>query len=519
MSLEIWHRPWASLDTSSTRYIVADGKMAQLVKVEPGSAWLYTNAAGGPIIEGRLDETCREFDLPGFYRVFALAIPRRRTSATAVAAGDRHVRLDFTALPECPPEDLEATDGVQANAKALLDRVKSVWARLRDVEAALAIPGEIWRRLTELWLSDEANNNPEMDIIVQHARDLIPTLDLLDRAPRRILRRTLRMVPLSRVQEMDRKAMTWLIRQPGETFAERGGDRQRIQAVAREENFNTLENRVLLSYARIAHQVAREYRDRHKGAAASARLRRVRRFGLRCGTLDTDLRARGVSHAGADVTPNFVLQNNANYRKVWLAWHQLLNRRRVLDELWRWQARSWEEFCALTVVVALQALPDTRLIAVSPIIYRDEQRQGCWIDHCNPLAVFFMPDLNVTVEISYRMGTGDTLARFGAPIWLRAGRIDSTGFLSRWAIWPIWHAVGGLEPGEADELAALVPLGRGQPVRGAISIRPTPAGGNAMQDCQDCAACFTIGASGTALRDGILQLGRFLREHILMDAG
>ena len=67
------------------------------------------------------------------------------------------------------------------------------------------------------------------------------------------------------MQEVDRQSMAWLIRQPGETIAERGGDRQRIQAVVREENFNTLENRILLSYAQMAHHVARDYRDLHRG--------------------------------------------------------------------------------------------------------------------------------------------------------------------------------------------------------------------------------------------------------------
>ena len=156
--------------------------------------------------------------------------------------------------------------------------------------------------------------------------------------------------------------------------------------MAREEHFNTLENRVLLSYARVAREVAREYRDRHASATGSARVRRVQGFGLRCGRLERDLRERGVHAAAADVTPNFALQNNTDYRDVWVAWHELLQRERILDRLWRWQARSWEEFCALAVVVALQALPGTRLLAVSPLLFREEQLQGCWIRHSNPLA-------------------------------------------------------------------------------------------------------------------------------------
>lgn len=515
MSLQAWHRPWALVEGSSaTRYCILDGEALPLVCLESGASWLYTDTTAGPLIDGRRDVSHRETLLDGGHGIFALPIPPRHVAAAVVTAGHGAARLDFTALPERPSEDLEPADEEQARAKALLDRVKSVWARLRDVEATLSDPGRIWVRLTELWLGGAAEADPEMDIIVHQAQQLFSTLDLLDRAPRRILRRTRRMIPLSRVQEVDRKTMTWLIRQPGETMAERGGDRQRIQAVAREENFNTLENRVLLSYARMAYEVAREYRDRHKGATRSARLRRVRGFGLRCRVLDKDLRERGVFEASADVTPNFVLQNNVKYRKIWRAWHELLRRRRILDELWRWQARSWEEFCALAVVVALQSLPGARLLAVSPLVFREEQRAGCWVKHVNPLAVFFLPDLKVTVEISYRMRAGAVLSRFGAPIWVRLGRIDSTDFLSRWAIWPVWHAVGGLEPGEAEELAKLLPAGRSESMKGGITIRPA-LGPDAEQSCSADAGCFTIGASGPALKAGIAQLGQFLRDHVL----
>lgn len=518
MSLQVWHRPWALLDGSTSRYRILGGAARTLVHLEPGAGWIYTDATGGPLIDGRRDVCHRETLLDGGHGIFAIPIPLRHAGVAVVTTGHGSAWLDFAALPERPSENLDPADEDQARAKALLDRVKSVWARLRDVEATLSDPGRIWLTLTELWLGNAPEDDPEMDIIVRQARQLLPTLDLLDRAPRRILRRTRRMIPLSRVQELDRKAMTWLIRQPGETMAERGGDRQRIQAVTREENFNTLENRVLLSYARIAYEVAREYRDRHNGATHSARVRRVRGFGLRCRVLDKDLRARGVFEASADVTPNFVLQNNVNYRMVWQAWHELLRRRRVLDELWRWQARSWEEFCALVVVVALQSLPGARLLAVSPLVFLEEHREGCWIRHINPLAVFFLPDLRVTVEVSYRMQGGAVLSRFGAPIWLRLGRIDSTDFLSRWAIWPVWHALGGLEPDEAEELTKLLPAGRRESVKGGITIRPVPEGRDVEESCRADTACFTIGASGPALKAGIAQLGRFLWGHVLDQA-
>jgi hypothetical protein len=514
--LQLWHRPWARLDGTARRYRILAGHAPSAAPLERAASWLFLDTPGPVRIGDRAEPGWAESWLGE--GVIALPLPLRPTHALKLLAGGSALLLDATALPVRPDEEREPKDEAERRARALLDRVKTVWARLRDVEATLADPAQMWHRLQALWLDEAARADPEMDIIVRHARLLPPTLDLLDRAPRRVLRRINEMVPLARVQEVDRKAMIWLIRQPGATTAERAGDRQRIQAVAREESFNTLENCVVLSYARMAHAVARDYRDRHAAVPNAPRVARVVRFGGRCRTLERDLRARGVFEAGADATSNFVLQNDARYRAVWDAWRELLRRHRILDELWRWQARSWEEFCALVVVIALQSRPGARLVAASPIVFREEQQAGCWIDHVNPLAVLFLPDAGVTVEVAYRLRGGPVLSPFGAPIWLRLGRIDSDAFLSRWAIWPIWHADGGLEPGEAEEIAALLPHGRTEHVAGGITLRPVAEGAPAEEQRGPHAACFTIGTAGAALRDGIARLGQYLDDSVLRRA-
>ena len=401
--IEIWHRPWARLGIEGRDYSFLKPGTPDPAKGCAASIRLCTAVAGGPVVDGKKGGGKETHGLSDGRRVYTMPIPLRAAAGVVVTTAQGDVRLHFDGIPDRPPEKLDpatATDR-QREAIALLDRVKAVWARLRDVESAIADPATIWKRLTTLWSSEDRPVNPEMDIIVHHARRLLPTLELWDRAPRRILRRTLRMIPLSRVQEVDRRAMAWLVRQPGETMAERAGSRQRINAVVREENFDTLENRVVRSYALLAAVIAREYLDGYPPGVASSRLRRVETFGKRCRQLDADFLGRGVGEATPDATPNFVLQNNANYRNVWNAWIDLLNRKRILDELWRWQARSWDEFCALALVVALQSIANARLIATSPLEFREEQMQGCWLRHVNPLAVFFLPDQDVTVEVTY----------------------------------------------------------------------------------------------------------------------
>jgi hypothetical protein len=398
-------------------------------------------------------------------------------------------------------------------------RVKQVWARLREVDDAIADPAKLWSSLRALWLSEDTNEQPSMAAIVEQARRLRTIIDRLDKAPRRILRRVHQQVPLSLVQEIDRRTMTWLIRQPGKTIAEQAGDRQRIKAVVREENFNTLENRVLMSYARLADEVARAYAPSNLGRPLRRREIDVRGYGKRCKKLAADFQSLGVLEARPDVTPNFVLQNNPNYHAIWEAWHALIERRDVLDELWRWQARSWEEFCALALMVALQSIEGAELIATSPIVFRDEQQRGRWVDTINPLGVVHLVAQKLIVEVQYIWRTDD-LAHFCAPIWLRFGRIDaSLAGLVRAPVWPIWDVVGGLVEGEAAEVRDFMAVKRLRvremhSVGGALVLRPQPDG-EVVSEIAGNVAQVTLGSAGESLRGGVKRLADIVRNLVV----
>jgi hypothetical protein len=107
------------------------------------------------------------------------------------------------------------------------------------------------------------------------------------------------------------------------------------------------------------------------------------------------------------------------------------------------------------------------------------------------------------------------LSKFGAPIWLRLGRVGNNAFLQRWAIWPVWDAIGGLEDGEVDELPKLLPDGKNESVVGGITIRPAAEGRPVEIRSSANAACLTIGPSGVALKAGIEQLRSHLLENVL----
>ncbi|MFC1455720.1 DUF2357 domain-containing protein [Microvirga arabica] len=523
--VELWRRPWALTDLARRhRMVLSDG--SSLVEVDAdhqAALWLYAREGGRVIVDGRPEtaEPVPGFSLAGDGRVLVqLPLPLRRSQGPVITDNGRDIRILRPFVPDRPPAKSDPQTDEEMAAHRVLLRAMAVWDRLRDVDTALADPAHLWEELRQRWTEQDDVSPPKMDIIVRHAAALSRTLDELDRAPRRILRRTHQQVPISRVQELDRRAMTWLVRQPGETLAERAGDRQRILAVAREENFDTLENRVLRAYAELARQVARDYLERNRRKQLTSRARKVEEFGRRCRRLARDLADRGVRLAEPGVTPNFVLQQNARYHKVWTAWLELLEHNRILDELWRWQARSWEEFCTLAVMVSLISVPGAQLVASAPLTFLDEQRRGSWIQHDNPLAAIYLPKQGVVVEVRYRMTSPDRrLSDYAAPIWIRYGRAgDVGGFLHNIAVWPMWDMHGGLVNGEAAEIADIIRLGWRAGITAGLVLRP-PAD-NEQTGTEDAphALVTTIGTDGPALWEGIKAIERFLSSYISVSA-
>ena len=526
--IDIWFHPWAMLDTNSVSYrVIGDDEF--VVEVPNDCApILVSDAAGGPRIEGK-EGTCEFIGRVDQSRMaWMVPIPIKVGNPIPVTIGDRKIALHWLGLPQAP--SVESVDDPESPDPSirLMDRVKRIWTRLREMEEVIADPATMWHQLAQLWMSGESDNRPKMDEIVKQARHLPPVLERLDKSPRRVLRRVQHLMPLSRIQELDRSSMTWLIRQPGDTIAEQAGDRQRIRGVAREENYNTLENRVLVAYARLAREVADDYVPRGLKRVLRSRERLVETYGGRCKRLNADLAKLGIGEAKPDATPNFVLLNNANYRAVWDAWRRLLGRKDVFDELWRWQARSWEEFSALAVMIALHEIDGAEVVGSSPIIFRQEQQRGCWVQSCDPFGVVHLNKQGIIAEVSYsrpnRSKSGGSSSRGSleellAPVRIRCGRVgNGTEFLKTVVVWPLWSTTGGLVSGEVENLSA-----RLQPHRVAAKQMSRVSGGIVVRPAQDdhvdrCtldrASCLTIGASGTALKEGLTNLKETLRIHL-----
>ena len=424
-------------------------------------------------------------------------------------------------FPIRPPLNQDPKTPDEEFAAETLRRMNEVLARIQELEDALDDPARLWPRLRDAWKRAENEADPRMAEIVRQAREIDPVLKDLEHRIRRVLRRTRELTPLNRVQEMDRASMLWLSRQPGRTIAERGGPAQRILSTVRHENFDTLENRVFHAYVRLAALVAREWQREHRRAQGSDRYRLVDAFRLRCRAIGRELDALGVGMADPGITPNYVLMQDKGYRRVRESWERLLRRERILDDLWAWQAQTWTDFAVLAVVLAIDDLAEARLVAQSPIVWRQEAMTGRWFDQDRPLAVFWLEQTGRIVEVLARPeqpGALLTLAR--AHVCLRITDPARANLPRRVAVWTP-HAMERLDIADSADKAAVMlaeigTLPSSELMRDGLILTPaherpertTVSRGKARVEA------IAFDASGESLGQGMAALKEFIRSDI-----
>ena len=427
-------------------------------------------------------------------------------------------------LPPKPKAGGETKTDADTFAHATLWRMNQVLARVQELEEALDDPEHLWPRLRTAWDAATEDANPRMAEIVRQARDMGACLDDLEVRLRKILRRDHARVALDRVNEMDRRSMQWLARQPGRTVAERAGGDQRIMAIVRNENYDTLENRVLHAYVLLADAAAREWMLEHAAAEASARYGVVRQYRGKCRLLTNALAQLGIGIASPGIVPNYVLQDDRSYRSVHFAWLRLLRQSAQEDELWSWQAETWTDFCILAVTLAIEGLDDSELVAQSPIQWKSEMREGRWFAQDNPLAVFWLRDAGLVVEIQARPDRVSTRQFFTkAFVWLRLTNLAS-GQQRRVPVWTP-HMMHRADPAEEAEAACrILDHVRRVPQQdlhemydGLILL---PAQGSADKSTvrvgDRSVTAIAIDPAGPGLKSGRVAIGGFVRQAVLV---
>lgn len=409
----------------------------------------------------------------------------------------------------------------ETEGAAALKHMNEVLARIQELEEALDDPSNTWGRLREAWRRAEDEADPKMAEIVRQARRMQPVLRDLEKRIRRVLRRHRELTPLDRVQEMDRASMVWLSRQPGRNIPERAGAAQRILATVRRENFDTLENRVLHAYARLATDVAREWMREHPQATSSARFAQVDGFRKSCRLVATTLTDLGVMVAATGITPNYVLMQDRSYREVHDGWLRLLLRRKIEDDLWAWQAETWSDFAVLAIILAIDELDEAELVAQSPISWNAEAVGGRWFDQDRPIAVFWLRDTNRMVEVQARPAKpGALLSAARAHVALRISDPSRADLPRRVAVWTP-HTMRRLALEESAAEAAMLlqqmqPLAQTEVLRHGLIM--TPARGRAetanATRGNTAVKAIALGPAGKDLATGFEAVSDFVRSEI-----
>jgi hypothetical protein len=424
-------------------------------------------------------------------------------------------------FPIRPLLNREPSTSDEQCAAAIFGRMNQVVARIQELDEALDDPLNLWSRLRFAWRRAENDADPRMAEIVRQSRQIGAVLQDIAQRMRRVLRRTRQLTPLHRVQELDRASMIWLSRQAGHTIAQRAGSAQRVLSTVRHENFDTLENRVVHAYVRLAAGVAREWQREHKRALGSDRYCLVDAFRRRCHALGRDLDDLGVGLAQPGIAPNYVLMQDVGYRAIRLAWQRLIRRERVLDDLWAWQAQTWTDFAVLALVLALDEMDEAEPIAQSPIIFRHEAVAGRWFDQDRPLAVFWLRQTGRIVEVQARPeAPGSHLILARAHVSLRITDPSRHELPRRVAVWTP-HTMARLDIATAAQdaaatLAEITQIAANEVMHDGLIL--TPAHGAASQ--AHCTRgklrvdAIALDASGDSLGQGMDALRAFIRRDI-----
>lgn len=211
-----------------------------------------------------------------------------------------------------------------------------------------------WRQIADR-LED---SGPPVNVVSQIAKLRYGDVDHIIRNLRKVLNRVRQKESLSRVQQIDSHCLRWLVRQPGRSAIEKAGSRQEILAIIRVENFDTLENRVLKDFLLRASSASafylRKYAFRYPDHAL---IRAVTKFNNLC-AMGLSLPVMENIRPLYDMPqPNYVLQQDMRYSKVWCDYCKLIRQEEIAEKLWDKRKECLDDYSKSLNGLALHCSP------------------------------------------------------------------------------------------------------------------------------------------------------------------
>ena len=249
------------------------------------------------------------------------------------------------------------------------------------------------------YLGSQKDFAPE-SLIVEIARNAPEAISSIVAGPRMVLMREHTEVPLDKIQEMDTFSLVALARRPGRTVAMKAGPKQRLTALTRRETADTVENRVVMDFILRSARSARQYVDEMcarcprkevcklhdpvvEKDCPSERVKIVASYSRHCAAwLRNGTFAEVARLKEPRTRPNYVLQQNIRYVKVWKYYLKLLRLEDVEEDVWRWRRAAWSDMAKmLFLMVWEERLKSRAKLQTSrrPFMIRSANRNGRWL--------------------------------------------------------------------------------------------------------------------------------------------
>ena len=225
------------------------------------------------------------------------------------------------------------------------ERYRQNQYKVYSKKKALPIP---WEEIEDE-LTKKIKKEPPRRIITTIAQKHFTVLKRLTESLKKNLRRERQKVHLSAVQQLDSYCMKWLTRQLGQNQFEKAGSSQKIYAVVRNEDIDTLENRVLKDFLKRIIPLAARYLKKYKTDFPNNDIvKAVQSLENFCKEQLLSSQFKSISNLKQYTIPNYTLQYHPLYSIIWEQYRLLIHQTQLAELVWKWRVNLFAEYFILS---------------------------------------------------------------------------------------------------------------------------------------------------------------------------
>ena len=215
-------------------------------------------------------------------------------------------------------------------------------------------------------------NTPIRSKILEIMENTSKTIDALEFKLRKNLTRTRDLMPVERINELDAKCLLSLLKIEGRTIRDKArSNNMKLLGIKKVESYNMLENRVLKDFLyRCNNEINRYFSDDKKYSRNinSSTTSQLKLFKSKCLALFNNPNLADTPRQISLPKPNFVLQQNIYYKKIWHYYLDLVNSKKDIQKTMLWQQNLFQDVADMLLNVA-----------ITDMVGKDPQGTGVYI--------------------------------------------------------------------------------------------------------------------------------------------